>query len=131
MPRHFLIHLCFGFLAWLACFSAAQAQDGLADIVILIPYEKVKVLRQVAGKDFEELDIAPPGGTMEQPWLSSVDVDGDGKSELLLPQKNFLRAVVLQQNASAQNSTNRAGWTFKVKEQINGTASAPAITRRS
>ena len=102
-------------------------QDGLADIVILIPYEKVKVLRQVAGKDFEELDIAPPGGTMEQPWLSSVDVDGDGKSELLLPQKNFLRAVVLQQNASAQNSTNRAGWTFKVKEQINGTASDSRI----
>ena len=27
-----------------------------------MPYEKVKVLRQVAGKDFEELDVAPPGG---------------------------------------------------------------------
>jgi len=102
-------------------------QDGLADIVVLIPYEKIKVLRQVAGKDFEELDVASPGGTMEQPWLSSADVDGDGKAELLLPQKNFLRAVVLQANAAAQNSTNRAGWTFKVKEQINGTASDSRI----
>ena len=70
-------------------------QDGLRDLVVLIPYEKIKVLRQVAGKDFQELDVSPPGGAIEQPWLSGVDVDGDGKPELLLPQKNFLRAVVL------------------------------------
>jgi hypothetical protein len=98
-------------------------QDGLMDLVVLIPYEKIKVLRQVAGKDFDELDIAPPGGAIEQPWLSAADVDGDGKLELLLPQKNFLRAVVLQSDAALQNSTNKGGWTFKVKEQINGTAS--------
>lgn len=97
-------------------------QDGLTDLVVLIPYEKVKVLRQVPGKDFEEIDVAPPGGVMEQPWLSSLDVDGDGKPELLLPQKNFLRAVVLQSESALQSSTNRGGWTFKVKEQINGTA---------
>lgn len=97
-------------------------QDGLTDLVVLIPYEKVKVLRQVAGKDFEELDVAPPGGAMELPWMTSLDVDGDGKPELLLPQKNFLRAVVLQSDNSLQSSTNRGGWTFKVKEQINGTA---------
>jgi hypothetical protein len=98
-------------------------QDGLADIVVLIPYEKIKVLRQVEGKDFEEIDVASPGGAMEQPWLSKADVDGDGKPELLLPQKNFLRAVVLQTDSAMQNSTNRAGWTFKVKDQINGAAS--------
>jgi hypothetical protein len=98
-------------------------QDGLMDIVILIPYEKIKVLRQVAGKDFDEVDVAAPGGAMEQPWLASADVDGDGKAELLLPQKNFLRAVVLQTDASLQNSTNKSGWTFKVKDQINGAAS--------
>ncbi len=102
-------------------------QDGLNDIVVLIPYEKVKVLRQVAGKDFEELDVAAPGGAMEQPWMSSLDVDGDGKPELLLPQKNFLRAVVLQSDNSLQSSTNKGGWTFKVKEQINGTASNSRI----
>jgi hypothetical protein len=97
-------------------------QDGLADLVVLIPYEKIKVLRQVPGKDFEELDVETPGGAVEQPWLSALDVDGDGKPELLLPQKNFLRAVVLQSDAALQSSTNKGGWTFKVKEQINGSA---------
>jgi hypothetical protein len=98
-------------------------QDGLADLVVLIPYEKIKVLLQVSDKDFDEQDIAPPGGTVEEPWMSSADVDGDGKPELLLAQKNFLRAVVLKQEAAAQNSTNRAGWVFNVKEQINGAGS--------
>src|SRR5204863_5291833 len=102
-------------------------QDGLTDLVVLIPYEKVKILRQVAGKNFEEVDVAAPGGAIEQPWLSAADVDGDGKAELLLPQKNFLRAVVLQADNSLQSSTNRGGWTFKVKEQINGTASNSRI----
>ena len=46
-------------------------QDGLQDLVVLIPYEKMKILRQVPGKDFEELDIAPPGGSLEQPWMSA------------------------------------------------------------
>jgi len=92
----------------------------------LIPYEKVKVLRQVPGKDFEELDIAPPGGAIEQPWLSAADIDGDGKPELLLTQKNFVRAVVLVHDTSLQSSTDRdssRGWVFNVKEQINGAAS--------
>src|SRR5207248_3254418 len=94
-------------------------QDGLPDLVVLIPYEKVKVLLQVPGKDFDEVDVAPPGGTIEQPWLSTADIDGDGKPELLLTQKNFMRAVVLKPDASQQNSTNK-GWAFTVKEQING-----------
>ena len=98
-------------------------QDGLADLVVLIPYEKIKVLLQVADKDFDEEDIAPPGGSVEEPWMSSADVDGDGKPELLLAQRNFLRAVVLKQEPSAQNSTNRGGWVFNVKEQINGAES--------
>jgi hypothetical protein len=102
-------------------------QDGLTDLVVLIPYEKVKVLRQVEGKDFEEIDVSAPGGAIEQPWMTSLDVDGDGKPELLLPQKNFLRAVVLRADNSLQSSTNRGGWTFKVKEQINGTASNSRI----
>jgi hypothetical protein len=98
-------------------------QDGLMDLVVLIPYEKIKVLLQVPGKDFDEEDIAPPGGSVEEPWMSSLDVDGDGKPELLLAQKNFVRAVVLKQEAPAQNSTNQGEWVFSVKEQINGAGS--------
>ncbi len=98
-------------------------QDGLMDLVVLIPYEKVKILRQVPDKDFDELDVALPGGALEQPWLSTADIDGDGKPELLLTQKNFLRAVVLKSESSLQSATNRGGWTFSVKEQINGAGS--------
>ncbi len=100
-------------------------QDGLTDLVALSPYEKVKVLRQKPGKElgFEEIDVAPPGGALEQPWLSVADIDGDGKPELLLTQKNFVRAVVLKPESTAPGGTNKTSWTFTVKEQINGTAS--------
>ncbi|HXG46499.1 MAG TPA: VCBS repeat-containing protein, partial [Methylomirabilota bacterium] len=93
--------------------------DGLNDVLILIPYEKIKVLLQGPGAEFTEVDVAPPGGTTEQPWAGAADVDGDGHAELLLGQKNFVRAVVLQAGAEAAARTN---WTFRVKDQINGAA---------
>ena len=102
-------------------------QDGLADLVMLIPYEKIKVLLQKKDGKYDEVDVDPPGGAMEQPWLAAADVDGDGKTELLLPQKNFLRAVVLEQEAKIAGSTNAPEWTFRVKDQINGSASDSRI----
>lgn len=95
-------------------------QDGLPDLLVLIPYEKMKVLLQTRDGDFKEIDIAPPGGSPDQPWVSTADVDGDGKAELLLPQRNFLRAVILKSNENSQ-------WTFDVKEQINGAESNSRI----
>ena len=95
-------------------------QDGLEDLVILIPYEKIKILLQVKDGDFEEIDVAPPGGNTDQPWVSRADVDGDDKPELLLPQKNFLRAVTLKEIEGSR-------WGFEVKEQINGAASNSRI----
>jgi len=102
-------------------------QDGLADLVVLIPYEKIKVLIQQRGGDFDEADVDPPGGAIEQPWLASADVDGDGKLELLLPQKNFVRAVVLEPEAKTSGSTNQPEWVFRVRDQINGAASDSRI----
>ncbi len=102
-------------------------QDGLMDIVVLIPYEKAKILLQKTSGDFDEVDVDPPGGALEQPWLASADVDGDGKPELLLPQKNFVRAVVLERGDKIQGSTNAPAWAFRVKDQINGAASDSRI----
>jgi hypothetical protein len=100
-------------------------QDGLTDILVLVPYEKVKVLRQIENLAFVEQDVAPPGGSAEQPWVSSADVDGDGQAELLLAQRNFVRAVVLAVDPQATRSSPSGAWNFRVKEQING-ASANA-----
>ncbi len=97
-------------------------QDGLVDLVVFTPYEKIKILLQVPGKEFEEVDVTPPGGAIEQPWFSAADVDGDGKPELLLAQKNFVRAVVLAPEAKAAGASAdaKSSWAFTVKEQING-----------
>ena len=102
-------------------------QDGLADLVVLIPYEKIKVLiQQTNHSSFDEEDVLPPGGNAEEPWLSVSDVDGDGKPELLLAQKNFVRAVVLQ--SETDHATNgKPAWSFHVKEQINGASSDSRI----
>ena len=102
-------------------------QDGLADFVLLIPYEKIKVLLQKTDGSFDEKNVDPPGGPMDQPWLASADLDGNGKPELLLPQKNFIRAVVLQQQAKTPGSTNPPDWIFNVKDQINGADSESLI----
>lgn len=101
-------------------------QDGLPDVVLLTPYEKIKVLVQRQepkdGALFDEVDVNPPGGTTDQPWLALADVDGDGKSELLLAQRNFLRAVVL-----ATDGAEKPTWSFTVREQINGASSSSRI----
>jgi len=94
-------------------------QDGLTDLVVLVPYEKIKILRQSAPNKFEELDVPAPGGNAEQPWLTRADVDGDGREELLLAQKNFLRAVVLKADENGPGEA-RGKWSFAVREQING-----------
>ncbi len=87
-------------------------QDGRNDLLLLAPFEKIKVLVNRVDNDFEEVDVAPPGGTLDKPILNTADVDGDGKAELLLAQRNFLRAVKLEK----QNDK----WRLRVKDQING-----------
>lgn len=89
-------------------------QDGREDLIILVPYEKARILRQVAGGEFEEIEMTLPGADGDKPWCAAADVDGDGKPELLLAQKNFVRAVVLRKTG--------AQWDLDVREQINGAA---------
>lgn len=100
-------------------------QDGLMDLVLLAPYERVKVLRQTNEQAFEEIDVIPPGGALEQPWLSEADLDSDARPELLLTQRNFIRGVVLKREANAA-ATNT--WVFMVKEQVNGAATTSRLS---
>jgi hypothetical protein len=103
-------------------------QDGLTDLVVLIPYEKIKFLIQKPDHlTFDEVDLPPPGGSTEEPWVGASDVDGDGKPELLLAQKNFIRAVVLT-NQPGPGANAKPEWSFVVKEQINGASSDSRIT---
>ncbi len=87
-------------------------QDGQNDLLLLAPFEKIKVLVNRVDADFEEVDVAPPGGTLDKPTFNTADVDGDGKAELLLAQQNFLRAVKLEKKNEK--------WRLRVKDQING-----------
>lgn len=89
-------------------------QDGELDLICLTPYEKINVLTRKGEDTFEARDVFPPGGAVAQPVYGLADLDGDGKAELLLPQKNFVRAVVLDTHSGLGNAT------FRVKEQING-----------
>jgi hypothetical protein len=95
-------------------------QDGRADLVVLVPYEKIKILEQMETGAFDELDVPSPVGSLEQPWMSFADVDGDGKPELLLGQRNFVRAVVLKQDSAPKGTNSHGSWNFQVKDQING-----------
>jgi hypothetical protein len=100
-------------------------QDGRNDLVVLIPNERLKLLIQAIDAPFTEVDVAPPGGSADEPWTGTADVDGDGKAELLLAQKNFVRAVVWPAPAR-DPATNRTP-AFVVKDQINGVSSSSRI----
>lgn len=88
-------------------------QDGRLDLVVLIPYERIKILIQNDDSTFTEVDLSPPGGNADNPWMSRADVDGDGREELLLSQNNFVRAVTVEKSPAGS-------WAFEVKDQING-----------
>ena len=91
--------------------------DGMTDLLLLASYERIKVLRQRAPDEFEELDVPPPGGVLENPWLAVADLTGDGRPELLLGQKNLVRAVRLQSASGV--AAGESAWSFQVLEQIN------------
>jgi hypothetical protein len=99
-------------------------QDGLADLLIVVPGDKFKALiqRHTNTNSFDEEDVTPPGGDAAEPWLGSADLDGHGHPDLLLAEKNFVRAVVLT-NETDRATNGKPLWSFHVKEQINGASS--------
>lgn len=100
-------------------------QDGLRDIVILGPYEPLWILRQLAdGGGFDSIQMASNTGDLERPWAGELDLDLDGKPELILPQKNAVRGVVMTPRSSVDGSV---GWSTEVKVQINGAESSSVI----
>jgi len=102
-------------------------QDQQPDIIISVPYEKLRILRQTKPEEFEELTLELPGGSAESSNLDFGDIDNDGKPELLVCQRNFVRAITLTNKMTATNSSASNLWTFNVKEQINGLSSNSRI----
>lgn len=99
--------------------------DGRADLILLVPFEPIRVLRQQEDGSFEELEIAPPGGVLENPWLTRADLDTDGIPELLLAQRNLIRVVRLRAPPGGRAS---AAWSFQVREQINAATRDARLT---
>ena len=100
-------------------------EDGRADLILLVPFERIRVFRQQVSGAFEALEIPPPGGTLENPWLAQADVDADGSADLLLAQRNLIRVVRLQASPGAGSTST---WTFQVREQINAATREARLT---
>lgn len=96
--------------------------DGLSDILLITPYQDIKILR---GMDtgFEELDVAPPGGSSESKAPAIIDFDNDSKPELVFCIKNFIRITKLENTSS----NSLPAWSFKVLEQVNGASANSEI----
>lgn len=101
-------------------------QDGLQDLVALIPYEDIRILRQKADGVFEEITVPSPVGALQRPWASVADLNQDGKDELILGRKNFVRSLVLKNGNVDKEGT--ASWSFQALEQVNGSDSRSSIT---
>ena len=101
-------------------------QDGHQDIVIVAPYEELWVLRKSPeGMGYESVKISGASRDLEQPWVGRIDVDGDGKKELVLPQKNAVRALLLESKETLPGG--EPGWISRIKVQINGAESGSKI----
>ena len=93
--------------------------------MVLIPYEKIKVLRQVPGKDFEELDVDRPGGARESSsrgWQRRT-LTATASRNCCCRRRTFSARSCCSARRALPNSTNLGAWTFTVKEQINGAGS--------
>lgn len=97
--------------------------DGFSDIILITPYQDLKILRGTSS-DFDEIDVSAPGGSADKDSLSVIDFGSDKKDELAFSMKNFIRITKLENSGSSANPN----WTFRVIEQVNGSAANSEIT---
>lgn len=96
--------------------------DGFADIVLLTPYQDLKILRGTAS-DFDEINVPPPGGTTESGMLRVIDFNSDGSEEMVFAIRNYIRITSLVNSGSAEEPK----WNFQVIEQVNGSSGTSVI----
>jgi hypothetical protein len=79
-------------------------QDGLNDVLIFVKYDSPILLRQTLKRKFEVIDWPTAQASLikEATLVSSgvYDVDGNGKMELLIAQRNFARSLVFSEGKS-------------------------------
>ena len=101
-------------------------QDGHQDIVVLAPYERTMILRQDPGaRRFERIRLRGGSEDLERPWVARIDLDGDKRPELIVPQRNAIRGMVLEAVKSSESSA--VEWRSHIQFQINGEAAQSEI----
>jgi hypothetical protein len=96
-------------------------QDGRTDVLLFDRYKPVRALVQKKDGSFEDASRSPDygGGLVEKKRLADaalVDVDADGKPELLVASQNFARALVLQDGRLVvKDQVNARGASSRVK----------------
>ncbi|MDA7627624.1 VCBS repeat-containing protein [Verrucomicrobia bacterium] len=96
-------------------------QDDWVDCLIFTPYEALICLRQKADDIYETIELAPPGGSWQGGWATSGDLNADGRSELIMPFKNMVRAYnMTSRTLSNDTDTPTLEWALQVVGQING-----------
>ncbi len=96
-------------------------QDDWVDCLIFTPYEPLICLRQQADDIYETIELAPPGGSWQGGWATSGDLNADGRSELIMPFKNMVRAYnMTSRTLSNDTDTPTLEWALQVVGQING-----------
>lgn len=75
-------------------------QDGLNDVLIFQEYEDPILIRQVSSGNFEVVDSPKSQASLIKSAAmrstTIADIDGDGREELLISQRNFARSLLFE-----------------------------------